>query len=67
MKVIAFNGSARKGGNTSQIVQVALQELEKAGVQTELVELAGAHPTVASPAASAGLIKTAAVPSPPMR
>ena len=41
MKVTAFNGSARKGGNTSQMLAIALDELERAGAQTELVELAG--------------------------
>ncbi len=44
MKVVAFNGSARRGGNTAQLVQVVLQELQQAGVETELVELAGTHP-----------------------
>ena len=44
MKVIAFNGSPRKGGNTSQLAQVTLRELEGAGITTELVELAGTHP-----------------------
>lgn len=41
MKVVAFNGSSRKGGNTSQLVQVVFGELEKAGIDTELVEMAG--------------------------
>ncbi len=44
MKVVAFNGSPRKGGNTSQLLQVVLKELEQAGIETELVELAGTHP-----------------------
>ncbi len=41
MKVVAFNGSARKGGNTSQMLAVVLEELARAGAETELVELAG--------------------------
>jgi len=44
MKVLAINGSARKGGNTAQLVQVAFQELQQEGIETELVELAGTHP-----------------------
>ena len=44
MKVVAFNGSPRKGGNTSQLVQVVFAELENAGIETELVEMAGSHP-----------------------
>ena len=41
MNVVAFNGSARKGGNTSQMLGVVLDELAAAGAETELVELAG--------------------------
>jgi len=44
MKVVAFNGSARKGGNTAQLVQVAFQALQLEGIETELIELAGSHP-----------------------
>ncbi|HYA32442.1 MAG TPA: flavodoxin family protein [Candidatus Bathyarchaeia archaeon] len=41
MKVIAFNGSARKDGNTAILIKQALSELEREGIQTELVQLAG--------------------------
>ena len=41
MKVIAFNGSARKNGNTAILLKTALAELERDGIQTELVQLAG--------------------------
>ena len=41
MKVIAFNGSARKDGNTAILVNQALGELQKQGIETELVQLAG--------------------------
>lgn len=41
MKVLAINGSARKGGNTADMLRVVLEELEKAGVETEYIELAG--------------------------
>jgi len=42
MKVVAFNGSARKGGNTAILLGYVLGELAKEGIETELVELAGA-------------------------
>lgn len=44
MKVVAFNGSARKGGNTEQLIRYVFEELEKEGIDTELVNLAGKHP-----------------------
>ncbi len=43
MKVVAFSGSARKDGNTAMMVREAFSTLESAGVQTELVQLAGAR------------------------
>jgi multimeric flavodoxin WrbA len=43
MKVIAFNGSARRGANTAILLRYVLGELEKEGIETELVELAGAQ------------------------
>ncbi|MEE9118262.1 MAG: flavodoxin family protein [Calditrichia bacterium] len=41
MKVVAFNGSARKNGNTAILTKIVLGELEKDGIETELVQLAG--------------------------
>ena len=41
MKVVAFNGSARKGGNTAILLRYVLGEVEKEGIETELVELSG--------------------------
>ncbi|HOO53623.1 MAG TPA: flavodoxin family protein [Methanothrix sp.] len=41
MKVVAFNGSARKDGNTAILVGRVLEELEKEGIETEMVQLAG--------------------------
>jgi multimeric flavodoxin WrbA len=43
MKVIAFNGSARKDGNTAILIRRVLQVLEKKGIKTELIQLAGEH------------------------
>ena len=42
MKVVAFNGSARKGGNTAILLRHVLGELAKEGIETELVEMSGA-------------------------
>ena len=33
MKVVAFNGSPRKEGNTFQAIKVVTGELEKAGIE----------------------------------
>jgi multimeric flavodoxin WrbA len=41
IKVVAFNGSARKGGNTAILLGYVLKELEKEGIETELIELSG--------------------------
>ncbi len=41
MKVVAFNGSARKQGNTAILIKYVFSELENEGIETELVELAG--------------------------
>lgn len=40
MNVVAFNGSPRKDGNTAAMLRHVLQELERADIQTELVQLA---------------------------
>jgi len=41
MKVVAFNGSARRDGNTALLIRKVFSELEAAGIETELVQLAG--------------------------
>ena len=41
MKVVAFNGSARKGGNTAVLLKQVLEEIAAEGIETELIELAG--------------------------
>lgn len=41
MKVVAFNGSARKGGNTSILIQHAFAALNETGIETEEISLAG--------------------------
>ncbi len=42
MKVVAFNGSARRGGNTAILLGYVMGELEAEGIETELVEMSGA-------------------------
>ena len=41
MKVVGFNGSARKDGNTAILINYVFGELENAGIQTEMVQLSG--------------------------
>ena len=41
MKVVAFNGSARKDGNTAILLKRVLKVLEGEGIETELIQLAG--------------------------
>lgn len=41
MKVIGINSSARKDGNTTILMNKVFEELNKAGIETELLQLAG--------------------------
>ena len=41
MKVIAFNGSARKDGNTAILINQVFSELEKQDIETEMVQFSG--------------------------
>ncbi len=41
MKVVAFNGSARKDGNTAILIKTVFKELEKEGIECEMLQLAG--------------------------
>lgn len=41
MKVVAFNGSARKNGNTAILLNLVLEELQKEKIETELIQLSG--------------------------
>jgi multimeric flavodoxin WrbA len=41
MKVVGFNGSVRKDGNTAILIHSVFRELQKEGVETELFQLAG--------------------------
>jgi multimeric flavodoxin WrbA len=41
LKVVAFNGSARKDGNTAALLKRVFSVLESEGIETELIQLAG--------------------------
>lgn len=41
MKVIGINGSARKDGNTTIIIEKVFEELNAAGIETEMIQFAG--------------------------
>jgi multimeric flavodoxin WrbA len=41
LKALAIVGSARKDGNTAALARIVLDELEKEGIETELIQLAG--------------------------
>jgi multimeric flavodoxin WrbA len=43
MKVVAFNGSARKDGNTAILIGYVFRELGKEGIETQLVQLSGSR------------------------
>ena len=43
MKVVAFNGSARKDGNTAILIRHVFRELEKQEIETEIVQLSGSR------------------------
>jgi multimeric flavodoxin WrbA len=41
MKIVGIVGSPRQGGNTEILTRIALEEIEKEGLETELISLAG--------------------------
>ena len=41
MKVVAFNGSPRKDGNTSILIRTVLEAIEGQGIETETVQVGG--------------------------
>ncbi len=41
MKVLAINSSARKDGNTAILINTVFEELNQAGIETEMVQLSG--------------------------
>lgn len=49
MKVVGFNGSPRKDGNTAKLINYLFEELQKEGVKTELVQMSerGIHGCIA--------------------
>jgi len=41
MYVVALNGSPRPNGNTAQSLKIVLEQLEKEGIRTEMIQLGG--------------------------
>lgn len=41
MKVVAYNGSPRRGGNTEHLIREVFKPIERAGIDTEFVQLGG--------------------------
>jgi len=41
VKVVAFNGSPRKDGNTSRLIDRVLSELNQEGIETEMIQIGG--------------------------
>lgn len=41
MKVLGINGSSRKDGNTALIMKIVFEELEKEGIETEMIQFCG--------------------------
>ena len=41
MRVVGFNGSSRKDGNTAIIMNMVFEELESQGIKTEMVQFSG--------------------------
>lgn len=41
MKVVAFNGSPRKGGNTEFLLKTVCAELNREGIETEIIQIGG--------------------------
>lgn len=41
MKVVSINGSSRKDGNTAILLNTVMEELQKQGIETEMIQLAG--------------------------
>lgn len=41
MKVVAFNSSSRKGGNTEAALTIVCDELNKEGIETEIIQIGG--------------------------
>ncbi len=43
MKVVAFNGSPRKNGNTKILLDYVLNEIKQEGIDTEIIQIGGKH------------------------
>ena len=43
MKVVGFNGSPRKDGNTNILINAVFAELQKEGIETEIIQVGGSN------------------------
>jgi multimeric flavodoxin WrbA len=43
MKVVAFNGSPNKEGNTYHLIRRTLEAIEKVGIKTEIIQIGGTN------------------------
>ncbi|MCL2608087.1 MAG: flavodoxin family protein [Methanomassiliicoccaceae archaeon] len=41
MKVVAFNGSPKAGGNTAHMLKLVLSDMQKEGIETEFIQVGG--------------------------
>jgi len=58
MKVVAFNGSPKKDGNTAHMLKLVLSDLRKEGIDTEFVQVGGELISGCKRAARAGRTRT---------
>jgi len=54
MKVVAFNGSPHKEGNTFLAIQMVAKELVKQGIEVKIVQVGKKRSVVVLPATGAG-------------
>lgn len=61
-KVIGINGSSRKDGNTAIIIGKVFEELNKEGIETELIQLANYEIPPCRDVSPAKAVATACLP-----
>jgi hypothetical protein len=66
MKFVAFNGSPKKEGNTYHSMRIVMDELEKQGIETEVIQVGSSWSEDAWPAASAARKRMKSVSKPVM-
>ena len=61
MKVLAINASARRDGNTAILIRSVFEALDREGIETEMIQLAGQTISPAKRAGRAVGAKTASI------